>query len=945
MRAVRDGALLPLGGARPRLVLALLAAAQGRSVSSEQLIDGLWPDDPPPTARKSVQVHVSALRRALGSQAIESTSGGYALQADVDATHFETLIAQAAIAAGNDHTAAVEDLDRALPMWRGDPYGDLADELALVGERSRLQELYEQARVSRLRSLLELGRHEESLGELEALVNAMPYREELRGLQMLALYRSGRQGEALRAYQEARRVLGEDLGIEPSPALQMVEQRILDQDPALIGPTARTRSAIPSTLPSYPIELVGRADDLEAMQGLLAGARLVTVVGVGGAGKTSLAVESAHQAHSSFPGGAFFVDLTSITEEGDVIGATMDGVGLSVIRAEPTIDRLVDFLRPRKCLLLMDNCEHVVAGAADLISQLLQHCPDLVVLATSREALAIPGEHAFQIPLLESATFDSPGIELFLRRAKEANSSFDLDNEDRAILVEICRRLDGIPLAIELAASQARSMSVREIGDRLDDRFGLLAAETRDPVRHHQTLLAAIEWSYSLLDEREQAMLRRLSVFQGGFDLIDVPAVTNIADPEATALVGALASKSLVDWVRERGLVRRRLLETIRLFASDKLGAAGERDAATERHHDHFIGSMRGTSFNRNNNVAELYQRNERELSNLIAALEWGIEHGRDADSALTVARVFWPLVYRGVAHKYQHLLDSDYDLPPEDQALLLTGRLMRAFNEADPAPAPAITEAARKLDPDGELEDSFFPQVGAFGFAPVEGAEERLAFLDELLPRAERSSTPAANVAMLEMHRSGQLYSLGRLEDALVAARRASHLATTGGLVFWDEVLAEAGLMVLLGRREDAVARVADLGEHSAYEVDLLRAMCALTSPDPRNGAVELARSARHHVSGRIYLQEGDYLCLFAAFRAVLGNQPRADDLLDAIKVRYGVIQWLVWPVVWKWQPESFVAGNTKARHRELERMLDPDWDATTMVELLAEELAFWDA
>ena len=481
-------------------------------------------------------------------------------------------------------------------------------------------------------------------------------------------------------------------------------------------------------------------------------------------------------------------------------------------------------------------------------------------------------------------------------------------------------------------------MSLREIGDRLDDRFGLLAAETRDPVRHHQTLLAAIEWSYSLLDEREQAMLRRLSVFQGGFDPIDVPAVTGIADPEATALVGALASKSLVDRVREGGLVRRRLLETIRLFASDKLRAASERDTATERHHDHFIGSMRGTSFNRNNNVAEVYQRNERELSNLIAALEWGIEHGRNADSALTVARVFWPLVSRGVAHKYQHLLDSDYDLPPEDQALLLTGRLMRAFNDADPTPAPAITEAARNLDPDGELEDSFFPKVGAFGFAPVEGAEERLAILDELLPRAERSSTPEANVAMLEMHRSGQLYSLGRLEDALVAAQRASLLATTGGLVFWDEVLAEAGLLVLLGRRADAVARGADFDEISRLRSrpDAGHARGS-TSPDPRNGAVELARSARHHVSGRIYLQEGDYLCLFAAFRAVLGNQPRADEILDAIKVHYGVIQWLVWPVVWKWQPKTFVAGNTKARHRELERMVDPDWDATKMVELLA--------
>ena len=532
---------------------------------------------------------------------------------------------------------------------------------------------------------------------------------------------------------------------------------------------------------------------------------------------------------------------------------------------------------------------------------------------------------------------------MFLRKAGEADSSFDLDQEDRTVVIEICRRLDGIPLAIELAASQARSMTVREIGERLDNRFGLLTAETRDPVRHHQTLPAAIEWSYSLLDDREQAMLRRLSVFQGGFDLIDVPAITGIPDPEATSLVGALAAKSLVHRMSESRNMRRRLLETIRLFAADKLNAAGERDAATERHHDHFIGSMRGTSFNRNNNLAETYQRNERELSNLIAALEWGIDHGRDTDSALTVARLFWPLVNRGVAHKYQHLLDADYDLPPEDQALLLTGRLMKAFNEADPSTAPAITEAAQKLDPDGVLEDSFFPRVGGFGFAPVEGAEERLAILDELLPRAERSSTPEANVAMLEMHRSGQFYSLGHLEDALTSARRASSLATSGGLVYWDEVLAEASLTVLLGRRDDALARLAELAGSSDYEVDLFRAMCELTGPDPRHAAVELARSARRHLSGRLYLQEGDYLCLFAAFRAVTGDKPRAEAILDAIKMRYAVIQWLVWPLVGNWSSDDFVAENTRARHRELERLLDHDWEASILIDLLSEELAFW--
>jgi tetratricopeptide (TPR) repeat protein len=351
---------------------------------------------------------------------------------------------------------------------------------------------------------------------------------------------------------------------------------------------------------------------------------------------------------------------------------------------------------------------------------------------------------------------------------------------------------------------------------------------------------------------------------------------------------------------------------------------------------------MQGTSYNHNNHEPSVFTRNMRELSNIVAALEWGIDNGLRAESALTVVRVFWPLVNRGVAHKYQAVIDDEYDLDGADKALLLTGRVMMAYSLADPSRLPAIEAAAKKLDPGNRLDDIFVPRVGGYGFAPVEGAEERLAVLDDLLPCAERSPTPNANVGMIQLHRAGQLYSLGRLEDALEAASAASRLRL-GRPEQFDEVLATLGLLVLLGRRGDAEERLADLEPSADYEFDLAQAIVAVGSSEPRTAAKALAASARRHVTGRLYLQEGDYLCLFAAFRYDIGDRERAVGLLDDMGLRFGVIQWLVWPYVRNWTPENFVAMNTAARHRELGRMKDPEWNGAAMASRLEEEIEFW--
>jgi predicted ATPase len=939
--AERDGESLIVTGSKPRLVLALLAAREGAQTSAELLIDGLWGEDPPPTARKSLQVHISTLRKTLGREAIVSTDGGYRLVADTDAARFEALVDDAARLVDVEPATALRHAEQALTLWRGEPFADLGAEASLRAERARLDELLARATTTRVRALLELGRNDEAIAELELPVASFPYREELRSLQMLALYRSGRQAEALRAFQDARLTLGEELGIEPSAELRDLEQAILVQDP-LLQFEARP-IGVPSTLPHPPTApLIGRSSDIERLVDLLGRSRLVSIVGVGGAGKTSLAIETATRAMTTHPGGAYFVDFTAIDKDGDVLGAIMDGVGLSVVGIEPTASRLVEFLRPRRCLLLMDNCEHVLNGVSALVAELLQRCPDLTVLATSRETMSTPGEHVYRIPLLDFESSGSPAVELFLRRAKESDAGFEIGDGDEELIRVICATLDGIPLAIELAATQVGWMSLAEIRDGMADRFTLLSGPSRDPVTHHQTLRAAIEWSHGLLEEGERMMLRRLAVFQGGFDLGDVAAVSDIAEPTASASVRSLTSKSLVSVTRDDTGVRRRMLETIRAFAEEKLADAGELEDTMKRHYERFIGSMRGTSYNYNNHYSPALSRNMRELSNIVAALEWGVGNGLHEESALTVARVFWPLVDRGVAHKFQALLDKDYDVGDEDRALLLTGRMMKAYSVADPDQVPPIADAARELDPENHLDDIFVPQILAYGFAPVEGAEERLAYLERLLPSAERSSTPDANVGMIEMQRAGQLYSLARLEEALEAAQRASRLRL-GRPEYWDEVLAELALLMVLDRRVEAEDRLARVEHTDDYESGLARALVAVGSSETRRAAKALAVSARRHVSGRLYLQEGDYLCLFAAFRSDIGDRERAVSLLDDIGLRFGVIQWLVWPHVGNWTSENFIAENTAARHRELGRMRDTEWDGSAMARLLEEEIEFW--
>ncbi|MFE3450739.1 BTAD domain-containing putative transcriptional regulator [Nonomuraea sp. NPDC059194] len=635
---VRDaeGRPVAIGGPRVRALLVLLAMDAGRVVTQEHLIDGLYGAEPPETAANALQSQVSRLRRALGRDLVEFHPAGYRLAveaADVDAHRFELLTAQAREAMRTGDPARAATLFReALDMWRGTP---LADAPLAEAAATRLVELRLSAVEDRVQAELELGAHRELAAELRELVAAHPLRERLRAQLMRALYGSGRQAEALAAYEEGRRILDDELGVTPGSELAAAHLAVLRADPSL-GPARRpegdvSRKGLRAQLTSF----VGRADDLDRVQALLEEARLVTLIGPGGSGKTRLATEAAAVA----PRDVCFVELAPISDEADLAQAVVSALDLRDSLHAPdriagdAVARLVAALAERRLLLVLDNCEHLVAAAAALADRLLAACPHLRLMATSREALGITGESIFPVAPLRlpppgaPGALDYPAVRLFADRAAAVRPGFTLDAEGHVI--RICRALDGLPLAIELAAARLRSLSVAEVAARLDDRFRLLARGSRTALPRHQTLRAVVAWSWELLDADEQAMARRLTVFVGGATLEAAERVCGLPEELLTSLV----EKSLVEVVNERY----RMLETIRAFCAERLAEAGEVDALRRAHAAHYLDlAVTADPHLRRAEQLEWLALLDEERDDLHAALRWSLGDG-DTATALTL--------------------------------------------------------------------------------------------------------------------------------------------------------------------------------------------------------------------------------------------------------------------------------------------------------------------
>ncbi|WP_199487679.1 BTAD domain-containing putative transcriptional regulator [Actinomadura spongiicola] len=588
-----DGADVPVGGPTVRALLAMLVLEAGRVVTHERLIDGLYGEEPPSGAANALQSQVSRLRRVLrdadpgGHVVVEGLPAGYRILVEaeeVDVHRFERLAMDGRRAAAEGrHGAAGALFEEALGLWRGAALADVAAPFA----RTRAVRL-EEERAAVVEDLAAARLADGDAGAvvplLRELVDAQPLRERARALLMRALHGDGRQAEALGVFEAGRRSLAEELGADPSPELADAHVAILRGEPE-----RTVRANLPARLTSF----VGREDELRRVGKMLADGRLVTLLGPGGAGKTRLAVEAAERAD----GEVCFVDLAPVGG-GEVPKALLGALGLREGRMRPVpggppdpVERLVTALDGRRALLVLDNCEHVVAPVAELAHRLLSACPRLRVLATSREALGITGEALLPVPPLEpppegvpaGELAAYPAVRLFLDRAEAVRPGFAVADGNAEAVAGICRALDGLPLAVELAAARLRSLPVTEVATRLDDRFRLLSRGDRTAAPRHRTLRAVVEWSWDLLDEAERTLARRLTVFSGGFTLAAASGICGVGD--AGELVAGLADKSLV----QSDGNRYRMLDTIRAFCAERLAEAGETERFERAHAAFFL--------------------------------------------------------------------------------------------------------------------------------------------------------------------------------------------------------------------------------------------------------------------------------------------------------------------------------------------------------------------
>ncbi|HEY3688619.1 MAG TPA: BTAD domain-containing putative transcriptional regulator [Streptosporangiaceae bacterium] len=590
-----DGALADVPGARLRALLVALALVPGHTVPKAALVDWIWGEHPPSEAANALQRLVSRLRKALPDGSVEGRTDGYRLTADpdaVDAVRFERLLAQAR---DTEDPRRLTRLRAALALWRGPALQDvgLRDSAAFDAAATRLDGLRLTAMEDRFDAEIGLGNGAELVTELTDLVAAHPVRERLVAALMRALVATGRDTEALLVYDRTRETLADELGADPSPELSALHVALLR------GELGRREEIRKTNVRAELTSFVGKDTDVAAVRDLVAEHRLTTLIGPGGSGKTRLATETAQTLLGGLPDGAWLVELAAIGADGDVAQATLDALKLrdtllgDAPDAEP-VDRVVAALRERAMVLVLDNCEHVIESAAAFAHRVLGECRRLRILATSREPLGITGEALWPVVPLDlpaddadpGAIASAPAVRLLRDRAGAVRTDLATDARTSATLARVCRALDGMPLAIELAAARLRTMSLDQLANRLDDRFRLLTGGSRTALPRHRTLRAVIDWSWELLTDAERVVLRRLSVFSGGASLEAAERVCAgdaVEAGQVLELLTALTEKSLVVTPGE-GTPRYRMLGTVKEYAGQRLAEAGESDLARHAH-------------------------------------------------------------------------------------------------------------------------------------------------------------------------------------------------------------------------------------------------------------------------------------------------------------------------------------------------------------------------
>ncbi|MEU8869375.1 BTAD domain-containing putative transcriptional regulator, partial [Streptomyces umbrinus] len=762
---------------RLRALLTAMALRAGRTTSPETLIDDVWPDSPSHAAPAALQALVARLRRALGKDAITSEPGGYRLAAtpeDVDLFVFERLVREGRAQLDEAPETAARTLRDALALWHGPALADLPDRTTAA---TRPESLRQEATRARVEADLRNGHAHDAVPELRELTETHPYDEPLHALLIRALRDTGRTADALAAYETARRALADGLGTDPGPELRALHGELLTPQPTVLAAPAAPVTAPSPAPPPNPYtpttpsradrtgnirprlnSFVGREPELDAIRSELHRVRLVTLTGPGGSGKTRLAEEAA-AGHPQ----AWLAELAPLDRPEAVTSAVVSALGLRetvlkthemTVQQDDPVALLIEYCAPRSQLLILDNCEHVIDAAAELAETLLTHCPGLTILATSREPLGVPGESVRPVePLLPD-----PAHRLFTERAVAAHPDADVGH-DPAAVDEICRRLDGLPLAIELAAARLRMLTPRQIADRLDDRFRLLTSGSRTALPRQQTLRAVVDWSWDLLDEAERTVLREVSVFAGGWDL---DAAEAVCTGPVAEIVGALVDKSLVvatPGTRGTGGMRYRMLETIHEYAAERAAETPELRATAERRHRAWVRALveEADPLLRSADQLRWIGRLESDLDNIRAALHRSLVAADEPEMGAIAVAMGWFWWLRNFRREGATWADQVLRL-----GTALDQRASGSFDASAPSDVPASTprgcgrrplEGVLDLDAVDPME-AYLADPEAEKDHPSHRIRMKLRMLDLFL-RAELGQVPLKDERTQEYARS----------------------------------------------------------------------------------------------------------------------------------------------------------------------------------------------
>ena len=946
VRAGEPGAerSVDLAGARLRGLLIRLAVDVPRPVSQATLVEALWGEEPPLDPANALQSLVSRLRRGLGdADVVVAMGGGYRLNVERDDVDMHRFADAARLGRDALRSGAVESaagvLRDALTIWHGptpEGWGDSTDSTA---HQARLCEQRLDVTADLIEAEIALGRHADVVAELESLVAAFPLRERFVGLLIRALAGAGRQAEALAHYQRVRRELADELGVDPSADLQATHLALLrgeldasTQLNAVAPPVGRGSAPRRTNVKTALTSFVGRDEEVARIGKLLGEVRLITLVGPGGSGKTRLASVAAMAALDDLPDGVWIAELAPVTDPADVPSAVLDALGLrdaSLVELGRTpvpirdlTGRLIDALMGRQCVLLLDNCEHVIDAAARLADELLAQCVSLRIITTSREPLGILGETLIAVPPLPQPATGAypqdamahPAVTLFADRAVAVQPDFVVDERTVAPVVEIVRRLDGLPLAIELAAARLRSLPVDEIAARLSDRFKLLTGGSRTAVPRHRTLRAVVEWSWDLLTAYERLLAERLAVFAGTFSPADARAVC--ADEQLPAedvddLLDSLVDKSLLQATALTGAPRYRMLETLREFGLDRLAARGEVGSVRRRHAARFASLVRVAGpHTRTADQLVWMVRLEAERDNILAGLRFLSDDGQ-AQAALDVAielSTYWMFSGRhGDATNWlAYALAASGDVDPVThlaaQAMHRINSIASSFSqppEEVEANLRDLRDLGRQIDETDIGLDSplllLRPVMAMFS----DGAED----IDGLVEKGLGSTNPWI-VASVRMFRAAVAENNGDAAamqaDAEVALQEFRVLGERWGMASCLGTLAQ--LKTMQGDLDGAIAHLEEalaLTEELAGHDDAMMLHLRLADLRMRTGDSDGARRCVDQVQQSSDLSTGGHHAIVASlmlseiamYEGDMGNaRLLADDALGQIKLAPGV-------------------------------------------------------